>query len=112
VDYAVASPAHMSTFSKMAPLMDMPFLFRDEDHWRKPSIDAARPRSLIADDILEKADMRILLGYAGGGTRNVFANKPIHNLADMAGHVDPHAGCTDLDAHVRRHRRRADGHRL
>jgi TRAP-type transport system periplasmic protein len=36
VDYAIVSPAHMSTFSKMAPLMDMPFLFRDLDHWNKP----------------------------------------------------------------------------
>ena len=37
VDYAVVSPAHMSTFSKMAPLMDMPFLFKDQDQWRKVS---------------------------------------------------------------------------
>ena len=80
VDYAVASPAHMSTFSKMAPLMDMPFLFRDEDHWRKVlEADGLKP---VADDILKTADIR-LLGYAGGGTRNVFANKPIHNLDEM-----------------------------
>jgi len=73
VDYAVASPAHISTFSNMAPLMDMPFLFRDEEHWNKVlEQDLLKP---IADDILEKADIR-LLGYAGGGTRNVFANKP------------------------------------
>ncbi|RWB29712.1 MAG: TRAP transporter substrate-binding protein [Mesorhizobium sp.] len=82
VDYAVASPAHMSTFSQMAPLMDMPFLFRDEDHWRKVlEADALKP---VADDILEKADIR-LLGYAGGGTRNIFANKPVTNMAELAG---------------------------
>jgi TRAP-type C4-dicarboxylate transport system substrate-binding protein len=80
VDYAVVSPAHMSTFSKMAPLMDMPFLFRDEDHWRKVlAADALKP---IADDILAKADVRII-GYAGGGTRNIFATFPIHNLQEM-----------------------------
>lgn len=33
VDYAIVSPSHMSTFSQKAPLMDMPFLFRDIDHW-------------------------------------------------------------------------------
>ncbi|MEE3366369.1 MAG: C4-dicarboxylate ABC transporter substrate-binding protein, partial [Planctomycetota bacterium] len=33
VDYGIVSPAHMSTFSESAPLMDMPFLFRDVDHW-------------------------------------------------------------------------------
>ncbi len=80
VDYAVASPAHMSTFSKMAPLMDMPFLFRDQDHWRKVlDADGLKP---IADDILKTADIR-LLGYAGGGTRNVFATFPIHNMAEL-----------------------------
>ncbi|WP_353644001.1 TRAP transporter substrate-binding protein [Mesorhizobium sp. WSM2239] len=82
VDYAVASPAHISTFSAMAPLMDMPFLFRDEDHWRKVlEQDALKP---VADDILEKADIR-LLGYAGGGTRNIFATKPITNMAELKG---------------------------
>ena len=82
VDYAIASPAHMSTFSKMAPLMDMPFLFRDEDHWRKVlAADALKP---VADDVLEKADVRVI-GYAGGGTRNIFANVPVANLEDMKG---------------------------
>ena len=82
VDYAVASPAHMSTFSRMAPLMDMPFLFRDEDHWRKViDADALKP---VADDILEKADIR-LLGYAGGGTRNIFATEPVRNMDELKG---------------------------
>ena len=80
VDYAVVSPAHMSTFSQMAPLMDMPFLFRDLDHWNA-AIDAGT-LDPIADDILEKADVRII-GYAGGGTRNVFANKPVRNMDEM-----------------------------
>jgi TRAP-type transport system periplasmic protein len=80
VDYAVVSPAHMSTFSQMAPLMDMPFLFRDLDHWNA-AIDAGTLEP-IADDILEQADVRII-GYAGGGTRNVFANRPVRNMDEM-----------------------------
>src|SRR4249920_2375539 len=32
VDYGIVSPAHMSTFSKAAPFIDAPFLFRDLDH--------------------------------------------------------------------------------
>ena len=39
VDYAIVSPAHMSTFSKAAPFIDAPFLFRDLKHWRR----GARP---------------------------------------------------------------------
>jgi TRAP-type C4-dicarboxylate transport system substrate-binding protein len=38
----------------------------------------------IADEIAEKADV-MLIGYAGGGVRNVFANKPVANLAELKG---------------------------
>jgi TRAP-type C4-dicarboxylate transport system substrate-binding protein len=80
VDYAIVSPSHMSTFSRKAPLMDMPFLFRDIDHWNKVlDNDVLQP---IADDILEKADVR-LIGYAGGGTRNLIVNKPVETMADI-----------------------------
>ncbi len=82
VDFAVVSPSHMSTFSKAAPLMDMPFLFRDLDHWNKVlNGDALQP---IADQISEKADVK-LIGYAGGGTRNLIVNKPIENMSDLKG---------------------------
>jgi TRAP-type C4-dicarboxylate transport system substrate-binding protein len=36
----------------------------------------------IADEIAQKADV-MLIGYAGGGTRNIFVNKPVRNLAEM-----------------------------
>ncbi|MPZ11907.1 MAG: C4-dicarboxylate ABC transporter substrate-binding protein, partial [Kiloniellaceae bacterium] len=82
VDYAIVSPSHMSTFSQMAPLMDMPFLFRDLAHWNKVmEQDALKP---LADDVMEKADVR-LIGYAGGGTRNLIVNKPITNTDELAG---------------------------
>jgi TRAP-type transport system periplasmic protein len=80
VDYAVVAPSHMSTFSQMAPLMDMPFLFRDLDHWNKVlDQDGLQP---IADDVLEKADV-MLIGYAGGGTRHLIVNKPVETVADI-----------------------------
>ena len=80
MDYAIVSPSHMSTFSKAAPLMDMPFLFRDLDHWNRVlDSDALDP---IADEISEKADVR-LIGYAGGGTRNLIVNKPISNMSEL-----------------------------
>lgn len=80
VDYAIVAPSHMSTFSKRAPLMDMPFLFRDLDHWNKVlDSDALQP---IADDVYEKAD-NMLIGYAGGGTRNLIVNKPVTNMEEL-----------------------------
>src|SRR5687768_12791691 len=80
VDYAIVSPAHMSTFSKAAPFIDAPFLFRDLAHWNKVlDADILKP---VADEISQKADV-MLIGYAGGGTRNIFVNKPVRNLAEM-----------------------------
>jgi tripartite ATP-independent transporter DctP family solute receptor len=82
VDYAIVSPAHMSTFSKAAPFIDAPFIFRDLDHWNKVlDADLLKP---IADEINQKAEV-MLIGYAGGGTRNIFATKPVKNMAELKG---------------------------
>jgi tripartite ATP-independent transporter DctP family solute receptor len=82
VDYAIVSPAHMSTFSKAAPFIDAPFLFRDLNHWNKVlDADVLKP---VADEVAAKGDV-MLIGFAGGGTRNIFANKAVRNLAEMKG---------------------------
>src|SRR5687767_3392641 len=82
VDYGIVSPAHMSTFSKAAPFIDAPFLFRDLPHWNKVlDADVLKP---VADEIAQKADV-MLVGYAGGGVRNIFINKPMGSLADIKG---------------------------
>ena len=82
VDYAIVSPAHMSTFSKAAPFIDAPFLFRDLNHWNKVlDADLLKP---VADEIDQKADV-MLIGYAGGGTRNIFVNKPVRNMQELKG---------------------------
>ena len=82
VDFAVASPAHMSTFSKAAPFIDAPFLFRDLAHWNSVlDADLFKP---ISDDIAKRAGV-MLIGYGGGGVRNIFANKVVSNLAEMKG---------------------------
>src|SRR5207249_1332215 len=80
VDYGIVSPAHMSTFSKAAPFIDAPFLFRDLDHWNKVlDQDVLKP---VADELNQKAEV-MLIGYAGGGTRNIFVNKPVRNMAEL-----------------------------
>ena len=82
VDYAIVSPAHMSTFSRAAPFIDAPFLFRDLAHWNKVlDQDLLKP---VADEVNQKAEV-MLIGYAGGGTRNIFVNKPVRNLQEMKG---------------------------
>jgi TRAP-type C4-dicarboxylate transport system substrate-binding protein len=72
----------MSTFSKAAPFIDAPFLFRDLNHWNKVlDADLLKP---VADEVNKNAEV-MLIGYAGGGTRNIFVNKPVRNLAEMKG---------------------------
>ena len=82
VDYAIVSPAHMSTFSQAAPFIDAPFLFRDLDHWNAVlEADLFKP---IADELEQKAGV-LLIGYAGGGTRNIFANTEVSSLEEIQG---------------------------
>ena len=51
-------------------------------HWNKVlDADLLKP---VADEIAQKADV-MLIGYAGGGTRNIFINKPMGSLADIKG---------------------------
>jgi TRAP-type C4-dicarboxylate transport system substrate-binding protein len=80
VDYAVASPSHMSTFSKLATLLDPPMLYRDAGHWSKVlSSDVLKP---IVDDVYKRADIK-LLGYGGGGVRHLIVNKAVSNMAEI-----------------------------
>lgn len=80
VDYAVAAPSHMSTFSKLATLLDPPMLYRDAGHWSKVlSSDVLQP---IVDDIYKRADV-LVLGYGGGGVRHLIVNKPVTNMAEI-----------------------------
>jgi TRAP-type C4-dicarboxylate transport system substrate-binding protein len=83
VDYAVFSPSHASTFSKMVAIMDMPFLFRDIDHWEKVLSSPAAMKPAF-DDVYKKADI-VMIGYAGGGTRHLIVNKPVTNMAELKG---------------------------
>ncbi len=83
VDYAIVAPSHMATFSKAATIMDMPFLFRDLDHWNK-TLDSGAALAPIAAEVAEKADV-MLIGYGGGGVRNIVANKPVRNMAELKG---------------------------
>jgi TRAP-type C4-dicarboxylate transport system substrate-binding protein len=82
VDFAVVSPAHMSTFSRAAPFIDAPFLFRDLAHWNQVlNQDLFKP---VADEVERRARVS-LIGYAGGGVRNIFSSRPATNMAELRG---------------------------
>ncbi|MEP1933710.1 MAG: TRAP transporter substrate-binding protein, partial [Roseibium sp.] len=61
----------------------MPFLFRDLDHWNEVlSSDAFGP---LEAELEANADIKII-GYTGGGVRNLVSSAPIGNLEELAGH--------------------------
>ena len=109
VDYGIVSPAHMSTFAKAAPLLDMPFLFRDLDHWNKVlDSDAFQP---IVDDVGKKADVMII-GYARRRHAQHHRQQGGAQHGRVEGPVDARHGRADPDADVQRDRREALGDRL
>lgn len=82
VDYAILAPSHVSTFSAMATIMDIPFLFRDGDHYLKSiEKDVFKP---VQEDLLKKADV-LIAGYGGGEKRHIFGRRPVRNMADLQG---------------------------
>jgi len=82
VDFAIVSPAHMSTFSRAAPYIDAPFLFRDLAHWNQVlDADLFKP---VADEVARRARVE-LIGYAGGGVRNIFSSRPARTMAELRG---------------------------
>ncbi len=83
IDYTILAPSNMAKFAPSIPLMDMPFLFRDLDHWNAVlSSDVLAP---LEDELLEKADIKIV-GYTGGGTRNLLSKNPVVTFDDLKGH--------------------------
>ena len=83
VDYTILAPSNMAVFSESIPLMDMPFLFRDLEHWDAVlSSDAFAP---LEADLLEAAGI-VIVGYHGGGVRNLASAEPITSLEELAGH--------------------------
>lgn len=83
IDYAIMAPSNMATFAPSIPLMDMPFLFRDLDHW--DTALASGVMSPLEAELLEKANIRVI-GYAGGGVRNLASADPITNMDELTGH--------------------------
>lgn len=83
IDYAIIAPSNLARFAESLPLMDMPFVFRDLDHWNAVlSSDVLKP---LEEELKEKADL-IIIGYAGGGTRNLISKNKISNIEELEGH--------------------------
>lgn len=83
IDYTIVAPSQMARFVPSTPLMDMPFLFRDLAHWN--AVLSSNTLAPLEKELLDKLDV-IIVGYAGGGTRNLISNKKISNFKELKNH--------------------------
>ncbi|MEH6739334.1 MAG: TRAP transporter substrate-binding protein [Sulfitobacter sp.] len=83
IDYTIMAPSNMAKFAPSIPLMDMPFLFRDLDHWN--TVLSSTAFGPLEAELEKNADIMII-GYTGGGVRNLVSSEPIGNLDELAGH--------------------------
>lgn len=82
VDFAVVAPAHMTSASRRAGILDTPFLFRDVEHWKK-AVEGDAFDPIVAD--IEKRGGVKILGLGGGAERNILSRKPATDLAGLRG---------------------------
>ena len=82
VDVAILAGSNMSNFTKVAALLDVPFVFRDVAHWNAViAQDGMKPLF----DMIEKQSGMVVIGTCGGSIRNVIATKPMTNMSELAG---------------------------
>ncbi|SDK52372.1 TRAP transporter substrate-binding protein [Billgrantia gudaonensis] len=82
LDISIINPGLITDFSSTANVFSIPFLYRDEDHWRQV-LDGEVGRT-IADQITAETDVRVLAFY-GGGKRQVVSTEPLESLDDLEG---------------------------
>lgn len=83
VDLSILAGSNMSNFTKAAPLLDVPFVFRDRAHW---NLALSKKGLNPLFDLIEQQSGMEVLGMCGGSTRHLVANKPIRNMKELAGY--------------------------
>lgn len=79
VDFAIVAPSWIATWNTQAAFMDTPFLWDSVDHWKRGLESGVF--APIEEQMLEMG-VRVL-GYAGGGVRNMILRDPIATTADL-----------------------------
>jgi tripartite ATP-independent transporter DctP family solute receptor len=82
LDLSIINPGLITDFSPTANVFSIPFLYRDEEHWRTV-LDGNVGRE-IADQITAETDVRVLAFY-GGGKRQIVSTEPLESLDDLEG---------------------------
>ncbi len=83
VDISILAGSNMSNFTKAAPLLDVPFVFRDRAHWNAV---IAKGGMKPLYELIEKQSGMVVIGTCGGSTRHLIANKPMRNMKELQGY--------------------------
>jgi tripartite ATP-independent transporter DctP family solute receptor len=81
LDFAQTNAAPLAAFEPVFGIFDMPYLFRDKDHFFKVV------EGSVGNEILGAATPKSLVGlaYYDNGTRSFYTKKPIKTPADLKG---------------------------
>lgn len=80
LDLSIVNPGKITDFAPTANIFTFPFLYNDVDHWNAVlSGDLGRE---IADIIADESGVQIV-GYFGGGKRQVVSTRPLNTLDDL-----------------------------
>lgn len=79
VDFAIISPGWIANWDDQFAFLDTPFLWRNLDHWQ------AGMESEVFVSLEENVRDRgvRILGYAGGGQRNLILSKEVSSVEDL-----------------------------
>jgi TRAP-type C4-dicarboxylate transport system substrate-binding protein len=83
VDFAIVAPSWMATWVNSCSFMDTPFLFDNINQWDKAL------KSRVFSSLEKKvSDIGVkIIGYCGGGTRNMIFKKPLTNIKELRGNL-------------------------
>lgn len=82
LDVSIINPGKITDFSDTANIFSFPFLYRDADHW--DSVLSGELGKEISNRIHTESGVTVI-GYFGGGKRQIVSNKPLNSLDDLKG---------------------------
>lgn len=82
LDFSVVNPGKIVEFSNTANIFMFPFMWRDIDHWN--AVLGGELGEEISERIYDESGVKVI-GYFGGGVRNVVSREPLESIEDLEG---------------------------
>lgn len=82
LDLLIVAPQNFTDFAPTAAVFSMPFLYRDEDHWK--AVLTGEVGRDIGNRIEEESGVKVLC-YMGGGKRHIVSTDPLEDIGAIEG---------------------------